>query len=210
MNRRTLLRAVAALGLTGPFLSACMTQIPPTPGLKRGRGEILVNGQPALPGTLTTPGDRIETGPGAEALFVVEDDAYLLRESGDLILKESTLNKGALLSVFGSGNRILRTPTATVGIRGTGLYLEARPGSTYACTCYGTADLSARKTPAIRETVVTTHHDAPRIIRPGQGGWTIEAAPVINHTDLELILLESLVGREPPFVNKPGYDSDQY
>ena len=30
----------------------------------------------------------------------------------------------------------------------------------------------------------------------------IEAAPVINHTDTELILLESLVGRKPPFT--PG------
>ena len=27
-------------------------------------------------------------------------------------------------------------------------------------------------------------------------------APVINHTDAELILLESLVGRQPPFIGR--------
>jgi hypothetical protein len=32
----------------------------------------------------------------------------------------------------------------------------------------------------------------------------IEPAPVINHTDEELILLESLVGRVPPFGSTPG------
>ena len=31
----------------------------------------------------------------------------------------------------------------------------------------------------------------------------IENAPVINHTDKELIMLEKLVGRIPPFA-KPG------
>ena len=30
------------------------------------------------------------------------------------------------------------------------------------------------------------------------------SAPVINHTDAELTLLESLVGRKPPFAPWPG------
>ncbi|GEM_PF-5081706 len=29
-------------------------------------------------------------------------------------------------------------------------------------------------------------------------------APMLNHTDAELIMLESLVGRRPPFVTKAG------
>jgi len=204
---------MALLGLASPFLSACMKRLPPPPGIKRGRGEILVNGQPAPAGTPTSLGDRIETGPQGEALFVIGDNAFLLRESGRLdltgktALEGFTLHKGALLSVFGTGVKILRTPTATVGIRGTGVYLEARSDSTYACTCYGTADLAARENPAIRETVVTEHHDAPRIIRPHDAGWRIEAAPVVNHTDAELILLESLVGREPPFVATGNLES---
>ena len=32
----------------------------------------------------------------------------------------------------------------------------------------------------------------------------IEKAPVINHTDLELIMLEEKVLRKPPFVGKDG------
>ena len=32
----------------------------------------------------------------------------------------------------------------------------------------------------------------------------IEKAPVINHTDLELIMLEEQVLRKPPFVGKDG------
>jgi len=35
----------------------------------------------------------------------------------------------------------------------------------------------------------------------------IERAPVINHKDEELILLESLVGRVPPFVDTDEYRS---
>jgi hypothetical protein len=30
-------------------------------------------------------------------------------------------------------------------------------------------------------------------------------APVVNHTDAEVTMLESLVGRRPPFLDMPGY-----
>jgi hypothetical protein len=36
------------------------------------------------------------------------------------------------------------------------------------------------------------------------GGELIVPAPVINHTDSELILIEELVGRIPPFENLDG------
>ena len=51
----------------------------------------------------------------------------------------------------------------------------------------------------------TVHHDAPRFIYPAGRPRIIERAPVINHKDEELILLESLVGRVPPFVNSEDY-----
>ena len=109
---------------------------------------------------------------------------------------------GKLLSVFGRGSRSIATPTATIGIRGTGIYIEAEAERTYVCTCYGLVDLQASNMPEARETVMTTHHDAPRYIYAH--GETpikmIEPAPVINHTDAELIMLEALVGRKPPFV----------
>ncbi len=63
-------------------------------------------------------------------------------------------------------------------------------------------DLQAASLPAARETVSTTHHDAPRYIcvRGEMPIKMIDVAPVINHSDAELIMLEALVGREPPFV----------
>jgi hypothetical protein len=47
----------------------------------------------------------------------------------------------------------------------------------------------------------TRHHDRPLYILAGeQSGQNIRAAPFINHTDQELMLIEALVGRSPPFV----------
>ena len=35
-------------------------------------------------------------------------------------------------------------------------------------------------------------------------------APVINHTDSELMLLEGLTGRRPPFMDRPDYRPGRY
>jgi hypothetical protein len=109
---------------------------------------------------------------------------------------------GKVLSVFGKGRptRIV-TATSTIGIRGTGVYAETDPEQTYFCTCYGVADISANNDPTSKETVVATHHDKPLyILAKGKTGANIRNAPFINHTDQELMLIESLVGRTPPFV----------
>ena len=95
----------------------------------------------------------------------------------------------------------MRTVTAVIGIKGTGVYLEADSEKTYVCTCYGTSHLQVKDAPEISETVTTSHHDQPRFIYSGEK--RIEQAPVINHSNQELILLEKLVGRIPPFV-KPN------
>jgi hypothetical protein len=64
-------------------------------------------------------------------------------------------------------------------------------------------ELQASNMPEAREAVKATHHDAPRYIH-AHGEMPIkmiESAPVVNHTDAELIMLEALVGRKPPFVS---------
>lgn len=178
-------------------------------GLMMSKGEVLINGGAARTGALVTPGDSVATASGGLAVFVVGKDAFLLRENSELhtagsgaLVASLRLVTGKLLSVFGRGQRSIATPTATIGIRGTGVYLEAEAERTYACTCYGIVDLQARNMPAARETVKTTHHESPRYIY-AHGEMPIkmiEAAPVKNHSDAELIMLEALVGREPPFV----------
>jgi hypothetical protein len=178
-------------------------------GMVEVKGEVSINGWLAKPGAAVVPDDSVETGVGASAVFVLGRDAFLLRESsqlrtaGDSALAGALrLVTGKLLSVFGRGSRNIVTSTATLGIRGTGIYLEADAERTYVCTCYGRVDIQASNMPEARETVQTTHHDAPRYVyaRGEMPIKMIEPAPVINHSDAELVMLEALVGRKPPFA----------
>lgn len=181
------------------------------------KGEAMLNDELVRPGTRVKPGDRLETATASSAVVVIGKDAFLLREKTQLLTagSQSVVNalrlvQGKLLSVFGHGPKRLFTPTATIGIRGTGIYIEVETERTYVCTCYGQVELQASNMPQAREIVNTTHHDAPRYIY-AHGEMPIkmiEVAPVINHTDAELILLEALLGREPPFVGLN--QSDQY
>ena len=98
--------------------------------------------------------------------------------------------------------KTLRTATATIGIRGTAVYLEAEATRTYVCTCYGEAEIISTADPSARETVRTTRHEQPRYVMGTGAPQMIMGAPVINHTDVELTMLESLVGRRTPFVQR--------
>ena len=147
-------------------------------------------------------------------VFVIARDAMLVRadsrvkvegSAGQLVAAGLRIVTGAVLSVFQPGvPKRIDTQTATIGIRGTGIYVEVQTHRTYVCTCYGTVDIAAVDDPAARETVHTEHHDAPRYVMAHGAPQMIMGAPVVNHTDAELIMLEELVGREPPFVGK-GY-----
>jgi hypothetical protein len=181
-------------------------------GVSRVRGEVLIGGKPAVRGMEVRPGDVVTVGRRSEAVFVVGRDAFMVRSgsriefsgaASEAVVRGLRLVTGALLSVFETGRaRRIQTATATIGIRGTGIYVEVEKMRTYACTCYGEAELVPVDAPQAAETVRTTHHDQPRYIYPKGMPRMIERAPVINHTDAELILLESLVGRQVPFDPK--------
>jgi hypothetical protein len=184
-------------------------------GIQRLRGEVWVNGQAAKKGTPVAPGDTVSTGPNSYATFVVGQDAFLLRGNSKLELAGGAalvnvlrVVTGKLLSVFSKGPpREVHGVTATIGIRGTGAYIETGTERTYFCLCYGEAEIIPTAAPEQREAVRTIHHDQPRFIYAGGRQRVIERAPVINHRDAELILLESLVGRTPPFVDTDEYRS---
>ncbi|MBF0270605.1 MAG: hypothetical protein HQL98_00825 [Magnetococcales bacterium] len=114
-----------------------------------------------------------------------------------------TLRSGRALSVFGAGSRTLITPTATIGIRGTGLFLHVAPEQDYLCLCYGRVDIRMHASPRVAETLEARHHSA-RYLSPDA---SIRKGPMINHTDEELFMLEALVNRRPPFAEdgKTGY-----
>ena len=109
---------------------------------------------------------------------------------------------GKMLAVFGKSKHQINTPTATIGIRGTGVYLEASPDLTYFCNCYGITDIKGINDAHFVETIDSKYHDLPKYIT--QKG-EIKSAPFINHTDEELMLVESLVGRTTPFA---AFDDD--
>lgn len=205
----------AALALGMAQLRGALARGSVEPGVARVRGDVRINGRPARRGMEVKPGDVIVTGRDAELIFVAGRDAFLVRAdtrlelSGDaarLVVQGLRIVTGAVLSVFEPGRpKRIRTATATIGIRGTGIYVEAQERRTYACTCYGEAELVPVDEPKEAETVRTIHHDQPRYIYPKGMPRMIERAPVINHTDAELILLEGLVGRDVPFVAYSPY-----
>ncbi len=186
------------------------------------RGQVTVNAQLASMDTFISARDRVETGAKSHIIFVVGKDAFILRSNGSLQLepddspavsekiKETSVSvlrlvTGKLLSVFGKRKHKITTAVATIGIRGTGVYVESDPEESYVCTCYGTTDLSAINEPGSSETIVSTHHSAPRYISAkGSAGKLIHEAPFKNHDDEELLLIETLVGRSTPFVVPGG------
>ena len=211
-QRRKLLQGIAAGGLSA-WMSALLAAdgLPVQQGLRRVQGEVWINGTRARPGQLVRGDDTVSTGAGSEAVFVMGDNAYLLRDRG----RVSFLGQGAqsvmrvisgkLLSVFGRRRRRILTSTAVIGIRGTGCYIEAQQDLVYFCLCYGSADVQPLADPRQARSLITQHHDSPFYIGSDASGPLIRPASVTNHTDAELILLEHAVGREPPFQGESSY-----
>jgi len=216
MKRRTVLKsallAVAAGASPLRLVEEALALGAVQKGVYRVKGDVRINGRPAVENMDLAAGDVIVTGPGAELIFVARKDAYLVRENsrvelagtaGALILTGLRVVTGAVLSVFERGrpNRIV-TSTATIGVRGTGVYVESEPARSYVCTCYGETEVAPLADPAHAEQISTTHHEQPRYVY-ASGATMMVKAPVVNHTDAELALLEWVVGREPPGTLKP-------
>ncbi len=218
--RRARLQQLAALGLLGPAGISGLIQealakgdVPVLKGINSLTGSVLVNGLAAKVGTPVKPGDKVSTGKGGAAVLVLGKDGFLLRDSTSVTFQESKTKPGLLegvlvttgkvLAVFASRieeELLIKVPHATVGIRGTGCYLEIQDGRTYFCLCYGEAAVSGigMTQPKLLK---TTHHETPVWLDDRGGVMTVEKAGFVNHNDDELIMLEKLNGREPPFVS---------
>jgi len=217
--RRNLLKlaaagALAGIGCNGLVRQALAAGSGPTrkQGIYKLDGEATFNGQRLKVGDVPSLPLTVITGPKTLLVFVLGADAYLVRANSHLVLtgndakapsrvSEIKLLAGKLLSVFDKGERRLSTTTAVAGIRGTGIYLESAADRSYVCLCYGHALLAPINAPERQQAFKTTHHESPRWIYPDR----MEPAEVINHSDEELILLESLTGRVPPFYTQYGY-----
>ncbi len=207
----SLFAGVNGFGLLQPSyaLSSLPDRLPKGQSVYKIEGDVMVNGELADLKTRIGANAVVTTGPNSEIIFVVSSEAFILRDNSELtlggegfVVQTMRIISGALLGVFGKREapRQLTTTTATIGIRGTGIYVEARPDRSYVCTCYGHTRISANADPNVVKDIVTSHHDKPVYILPSASNRKlIVRAPVFNHSDKELSLVEALVGRKTPF-----------
>ncbi|MCP4076981.1 MAG: hypothetical protein GY744_12465 [Gammaproteobacteria bacterium] len=217
-RRRYLVQALGmGLFATGPIaslnqpalaLGSMSPKLPPGRSIYKLKGTVTVDGKPADINTFIGANSLIKTGPSSRVIFAVGTDAFILRSKGELqlggdnmLIEGMRMFTGKLLSVFGKRVRPhkITTMTATIGIRGTGIYIESDEQKSYVCTCYGHTEISSNENPQERVDVKTTHHESPLYILPGKAGKVIVPAGLVNHTDAELELIEQLVGRHTPF-----------
>ena len=218
--RRARLKQLAALGLLGPAGVAGLIQealakgdTPVLRGINSLSGSVTVNSNLAKAGAPVKPGDKVSTGNGSSAVVVIGKDGYLLRDSTTVTFQESKKEPGVVQSVLVTTGKILavfakrseegliiEVPHATVGIRGTGCYVEVHDTRTYFCLCYGEAAVNGVGMPQPK-ILKTTHHENPVWLDDRGGVMKVEKANFVNHNDDELIMLEKLNGREPPFVS---------
>lgn len=218
-SRRRWLRAIAAFGAAdfGLLVTRALAKgdLPLTPSIHQLEGSAKVNGREAKVGTPVSLGDRVSTGSRSQAVIVFGGDAFLLRSDTTLEVKgregslsELSVAAGRVLSVFAKKPVTIKAASASIGIRGTAGYLEVDEASVYFCLCYGEADVGLGGLAPMA--VKTTHHEQPLLMHTGGATPRIEPGPFRDHRDAELVMLESLVGREPPFVRSGVYPSKQY
>jgi hypothetical protein len=175
-------------------------------------GEVLLNGVPLGAQSAIQGGQTVTTGATGRVWFSVAGDAYFLRPRSELRLHSADwrdpfinalrLVTGAMGATFRPGlARRVVAQTVTIGIRGTGIYVETSPEESYACTCFGTTEMYSAGGGAMMERVKvsTENHLARRVYRDAGMGMRIVAAPFERHTNEEIARLERLAGRPNPF-----------
>ncbi|MBI1394392.1 MAG: hypothetical protein GC151_00315 [Betaproteobacteria bacterium] len=202
-RRSVLLGALGAVVLPVPAVAAV-----PGQGVRHVAGTVRADGRRLGDRDVVAPGTTVETGPDGEVAFVYGHHAFLLRsgttvhllgQARQRVLTGFRLLTGAVLSVFAPGPKRILTPTVTMGIRGTGVYLRVDGAQTYACTCYGRVRIAAVHGPGVLD-VAASHHSASRVTDRGDGTTDFAPAGMEDHSDAELAMLEGFVGRRPPFM----------
>jgi hypothetical protein len=201
-QRRSFLQAAAAWTSMGGFGAAMAQQRGNIVSL---RGDAMVNNERLVAGAQVQTGDRIETGPGSDLVFVMGNSAYQVRQNSRITVERgSTLNAvsvlrmltGAVVSVWSRGShRQIQTPTLTAGIRGTGVYTEVFPQQnfrSYFCNCYGTVELAAGNDKAMSQ---AEYHQSFWGEAAPVNGRLLTPAKAINHTDEEVEALAKLMNQ---------------
>lgn len=207
-SRRQFLISAAALPLAAiiPIQALAASSV-----IHELQGIVTVNKKPLTRASSINNGDEIIVSKDGKLVFSIVDDAFLVRggstlqvyaEENSVLVSALRLVSGAMLGVYGKRKSTTRiyTATATIGIRGTAVYVAVTPQKLYTCTCYGHTDLIVGLDSA---DVIATHHNAHVVTTGKNGGAQMKAFEVIDHNDDELRMLEALVGRKPLFDQQP-------
>jgi hypothetical protein len=201
-QRRSFISAAAAWTAMGGFASA---QAQSRSNVVELRGDAQLNGQRMTAQQTVQTGDRIETGPGSNLIFVVGNASFQMRQNSMMVVERGAtlsavsvlrLIAGGVASVWGRGsNRQINMPTITAGIRGTGVYSEIfanQNGRNYFCNCYGTVDMTAGQDKTQSQ---SSYHQAFWGEVEPRNGRMLNPAGAINHTDEELEVLARLINQ---------------
>ena len=202
-SRRHFLKAAAVSGLLIPLEAAAAPD-----QVHDLRGKVTINHRPATYKSDILPGDRVATGNDGHFVFVMGQDAVMLRSRSELVIERYEdsqgllkLLTGAMGAVFGRGKpRRIVAANVTAGIRGTGVYMETRGDGTYFCTCWGAVDLASSDDAADRRLVESRRHIANLVTPAAREGSRIHPAAFETHTDEEMDVLEKCVGRRSPIL----------
>lgn len=191
-----------------------LIMVPAVAGAAEGRihqllGQAWINGKPAMTQSAIHFGDKILTGAGSSVTIVLDENVYRLGPRALFTLPRidargvMRLFYGAMLAVFRHrSDKRIYTPTTVLGVRGTGLYLDAGYRETYLCLCYGDVDFTDNENAANSVVIHADYHQAvifdhnSREIRRGNS--------IDGHADGDLFELEALAARTPPATFMPG------
>lgn len=203
-SRRKFLASVAGI----PLLLCLPGRAFAAVNIHKKAGEVRINGRLATESSIIKAGDKVTVPADGEVAISIGEDAFLLRggttletEAGDnAAVTGLRLVTGAMLAVFGKRQipAYIATSMATIGIRGTAVYLSLQPHAMYGCTCYGDTEVQILDSSEI-EQISATHHHPYEIAANSQNVMTMREMPIKDHTDDELRMLESYVGRKPAF-----------
>jgi len=205
-RRQLLTAAIAVPALILPYQASAKPRLP-RQGVRELRGFFYVNGLRATAHSIIRPGDEIIVARHSRVSFVVGYDAYSLEAGSYLKIKKGEnkegfftkglhLVSGAFLAAFGRSEKRITTRHATIGIRGTGIYLRARKEETYFCTCYGQTSILVNDQPEI----ITSVHHTPKKIELKNNQTIVSSMPMLYHSDDKNIALEEYCGNDNPFL----------
>lgn len=198
-RRKFLIASTALLGSAIPGLAQATV-------IRTLEGQVWVNEALADLTTPIQPGDTVTTGAKSKIIFVIGKDVYQLGAHSTLRLRwhrDNTLVKamylvsGLFTGAFGPGGKKIETSSASIGIRGTGVFFKVSPENTYFCTCYGHTEIITQGTDPQHQLVSATHHKAYTIKQVADRS-IVSPDTMKYHTDEDLYYLESLVDRRPP------------